>query len=517
MSTIPAALRAAAGRFATDAAVVDGSDTLTFGELAEQAETVAGALVRAGVEPGDRVALWAPNSLRWVVASLGVYMSGAVLVPINTRFRAQEAQHVLTTSRARLVLTVDDFPEADFVGMLRTMADLEHQTVALLSGDSDGRWPSWEAFLDLATDVDRDVARAREASLDEGSTCDIIFTSGTTGAPKGAMLAHGASVRTYEIWSELVGLQHGDRYLIVYPFFHTAGLKSGILACIIRGATIYPHAVFDVRSVMDKVASERITAFPGPPTVFQSILNHPEFSSFDLSSLRLSVTGAAVVPVQVVREMREQLAFQVVVTGYGMTETTGTISMCRHDDPPEVVAETVGKPLPGIEVRVAADDGSALPPACPGEFWVRGFNLMKGYFGDPVATAEAITPDGWLKTGDIGYVDPDGNLRITDRKKDMFIVGGFNAYPAEIEACLLAHPSLSQVAVVGAPDERLGEIGVAFVVPRAGVDVDPDEIAAWTRQRLANFKVPRRVIVCESLPLTPSGKVMKYVLKDSLR
>jgi HIP---CoA ligase len=371
----------------------------------------------------------------------------------------------------------------------------------------------WEEFLARGLGVPASAVVEREAAITPDDVSDIIFTSGTTGAPKGAMLTHGASVRTYELWSDLVGLRQGDRYLIVYPFFHTAGLKSGVLACVLKGASIHPHPVFDVPSVMRRVAEERITMLPGPPTVFQSILSHPDFASFDLSSLRLAVTGAAVVPVSTVRRMREELRFENVVTGYGLTETTGTVSMCRHDDPPEVIAETVGRPLPGVEVRIVDDDGR---DAEVGEVIVRGFNVMKGYFDNPTATAGAIDGDGWLKTGDIGRVDEAGNLRITDRKKDMFIVGGFNAYPAEIEGMMLAHPGIAQVAVVGVPDPRLGEVGVAFVVPAAGASVVPSDLIAWCRERMANFKVPREVRVVEALPLNPSGKVMKFVLRSSV-
>ena len=252
---------------------------------------------------------------------------------------------------------------------------------------------------------------------------------------------------------------------------------------------------------------------PGPPTVFQSILNHPDFTSFDLSSLRLAVTGAAVVPVEIIRRMREELRFETVVTGYGLTETTGTVSMCRHDDPPEVIATTVGRPLPGVDVRLVDDDGAAVADGHPGEILVRGYNVMQGYFEDDAATSEAIQ-DGWLRTGDIGIIGSDGNLRITDRKKDMYIVGGFNAFPAEIEGILVTHPAVGQVAVIGIPDERLGEVGVAFVVPRPGAQVDPEALIEWCRDHMANFKVPRKVEIVDALPLNPTGKVMKYVLKD---
>jgi acyl-CoA synthetase (AMP-forming)/AMP-acid ligase II len=329
------------------------------------------------------------------------------------------------------------------------------------------------------------------------------------------MLVHGPSVRTYEAWSDAVGLRRGDRYLCVYQFFHTAGLKSAVLACVLRGATILPHAVFEAGAVMRRVVDEQISALPGPPTVFQSILEHPDRRKFDLSTLRLSVTGAASVPVEVVRRMREDLGITTVVTGYGLTETTGTVSMCRHDDPPEVVARTVGKPLAGVSVRVVDESGTAVAAGEPGEILVKGFNVMRGYFEDAQATEAAIDADGWFRTGDVGLIDEDENLHITDRKKDMFIVGGFNAYPAEIEGLMLAHPAVAQVAVVGVPDARLGEVGHAYVVRRADEAVAEDSLIEWCRNHMANYKAPRRIVFVNELPLTASGKVQRFRLRSS--
>jgi HIP---CoA ligase len=513
--TVPAALDAAAASFPDREAVVDGDRRMTYGELRAGARRWARAFVAAGVEPGERVAIWAPNSADWIVASFGVYAAGAVLVPLNTRYRGEEAGHILRTSAATTLLTVTDFLGNSFVAELDGIAGLDvMQRTVVISGDVPDGATAAADFLAAGDDIAEAAVDERVAALTDGSTSDIIFTSGTTGAPKGAMLGHGASVRTYESWTELVGLRPGDRYLCVYPFFHTAGLKSGVLACVVQGATIYPLPMFDVPTVMRVVERERITMLPGPPTVFQTILNHPDLESFDLSSVRSSVTGAAVVPVEVVRQMREVLHIETVVTGYGMTETTGTISMCRHDDPPEVIANTVGKPLPGVDVRIVDDDGRDVPAGEPGELIVRGFNVMQGYFADPEATAAAIR-DGWLATGDIGFVDGDGNIHITDRKKDMFIVGGFNAYPAEIEACLLGHPDVAQVAVVGVPDARMGEVGVAFVVPRGDATPEPEAILAWAHERLAKFKL-RAVRIVDELPVTPSGKVQKFVLRDRL-
>jgi acyl-CoA synthetase (AMP-forming)/AMP-acid ligase II len=331
-----------------------------------------------------------------------------------------------------------------------------------------------------------------------------MFTSGTTGRPKGVMCTHGQSLRAFETWSDVIGLREGDRYLIVNPFFHTFGYKAGILAALMRGATIVPHAVFDPTTVLARIPEERISMLPGPPALFQAILNHPDLAGADVSSLRLAVTGAAVIPVELVERMQKEMGFETVVTGYGLTECTGIATMCRHDDDPETIARTSGRAITDVEVELAAD----------GEILVRGYNVMQGYWEDAEQTAEAIDADGWLHTGDIGVMDERGYIAITDRKKDMFIVGGFNAYPAEIENAMLAHPDIAQVAVVGAPDERMGEVGVAFVVATSGHAVDPDEVVAWCRTRMANYKAPRRVIVVDALPLNASGKVLKYQLRE---
>ncbi len=524
LTTIPAALRRAADHFGDEDAVVDGAEQVSFAGLAQRVDEAAAALVASGIAPGDRVALWAPNSLTWIVASFAVYSAGAVLVPVNTRFKGEEAGHVLRRSGARLLFGATDVLGSDLIASLEGVDGLEalRQTV-VVSGPPRRGAETWAGFLQRGGegpgDELGDELVRRQAVIAGDDLSDLIFTSGTTGAPKGAMLTHEASVRTYVAWSDAVGLRRGDRYLCVYPFFHTAGLKSCVLACILRGAAIVPHAVFDAPAVAAVTAAQRNTKMPGPPTVFQSLLDHPDAASFDLSTVRLSVTGAAVVPVEIVRRMRDDLHIATVVTGYGLTETTGTVSMCRHDDPPEVVATTVGRPLPGVEVRIAGSDGNTADQpesGRAGEILVRGFNVMRGYFDDAAATAAAVDGDGWLHTGDIGLVDAAGNLRITDRLKDMFIVGGFNVYPAEVEGVMVGHPAVSQVAVVGAPDERLGEVGVAFVVPRPGAAVGEDELIAWCRERMANFKVPRSVRTVDALPLNPSGKVLKFQLRDRL-
>jgi acyl-CoA synthetase (AMP-forming)/AMP-acid ligase II len=513
--TIPEVLARAAERFAEREALVDGDTRLTFADLADAADESTRALMASGVEPGDRVAIWAPNCGEWVLAALAVHRAGAAIVPVNTRFKAPEAAYILERSGARVLFTVTDFLDTDYVALLDAHGRPDTlDEVVVLRGAAPAGTVAWRDFLGRADGVGTDDAATRSATVAPDDLCDILFTSGTTGAPKGAMLRHHATVRAYTAWSDVVGLHEGDRYLIVNPFFHAFGLKAGILACLLKGATIIPHAVFDVPSVMRRVDAERVTMLPGPPAIYQTILDHPDLATFDLSTLRLSVTGAATVPVEMIRRMREELTFTTIVTGYGLTESTGIATMCRHDDDLETIATTAGRAIPDVEVIVADDDGREVPTGEPGEVLVRGYNVMKGYFDDPEATGATIDGEGWLHTGDVGVMDERRNLRITDRTKDMFIVGGFNAYPAEIENVMLRHQGIGQVAVVGVPDERLGEVGYAYVVPRPGVEVTPDELHAWCREEMANYKVPRHFELVDALPLNASGKVLKYQLRE---
>jgi HIP---CoA ligase len=523
--TIPRLVRSSAERFPDVEALVDGDLRLTFPQLAVEVDRAARALIASGVEPGDRVAVWAPNIAEWVVAALGIHSAGAVLIPLNTRFKGREAAYILERSRAKLLVTVTGFLDTDYVGLLRTAAggpvdgrptrDLPGlQEIVVLRGDVPKGCIAWADVVARADQVDPATSEARAQAVTPDDLCHILFTSGTTGLPKGAMLPHGAVLRAFAAWSEVVGLREGDRYLIINPYFHAFGLNSGILACLMAGATNIPQPVFDVPAVMRRVVEERISMLPGPPTIYQTILNHPDLASFDMSTLRRAVTGAAAVPVEMIRRMRKELTFETIVTGYGLTETCGIVTMCRHDDDPETIANTSGRAIPDVEVLVVDDDGKEVPRGEPGEIVVRGYNLMVGYLDDPEETAATIDADGWLHTGDIGTMDDRGYIVITDRKKDMYITGGFNAYPAEIEGALVRHPAIAAAAVVGVPDERMGEVGWAFVIPRSGTEVDPDEVVAWARDEVANFKVPRRVVVVDAFPLNASGKVLKYELRD---
>jgi HIP---CoA ligase len=491
--TIPDVVRQAAETFGDAEAVVDGDRRVTFARLAEMVQRAGAGCVARGVQPGDRVAIWGPNTLEWVVAALGAVSAGAALVPLNTRFKGDEAAYILDKSRAVFTFVAPPFLGNDYGAMLDPRFD--------------------RVLLDETLWAPAPVELPAVAPDDIG---DVIFTSGTTGRPKGVMTTHAQTVRVFTTWSDVVGLQAGDRYLVVNPFFHTFGYKAGIIACLLRGATIVPQPVFDVPTTLELIGRERISVVPGPPTLYQSILDLPDRASYDLSSLRLAVTGAAVVPVALVERMRAELAFDTVLTAYGLTEATGTVTMCARDDDPVTIATTSGRAIPDTEVRVVSPGNAAVATGQPGEVVVRGYNVMPGYFEDPEATAQTIDAEGWLHTGDIGVLDARGNLRITDRLKDMYVVGGFNAYPAEIEQMLATHPAIAEAAVVGVPDERLGEVGKAFVVARTGKQVDTDDVIAFAREHMANYKVPRSVQIVDVLPRNASGKVLKFALRDGV-
>jgi acyl-CoA synthetase (AMP-forming)/AMP-acid ligase II len=519
--TIPRLLHSSAERFSAREAIVDVSDgrTLSFSGLATAAHDAARAFLARGIERGDRVAIWAPNVWEWVVAALGLQSAGAVLVPLNTRFKGREAAYILGKSRAKALVTITGFLDTDYVALLRDAVDVDDdlpdlETIVVLRGDTPEGTHAWADFLAAGAGVESELVDARAQAVEPGDLSDILFTSGTTGNPKGAMLTHAQTLRAYRDWSDVVGLQEHDRYLIVNPFFHAFGYKAGWLASLMMGATVLPQAVLDPDAVFERIPRDHITVLPGPPTLYQTILNHPGRGDHDLSSLRLAVTGAAAIPVELVVRMREELTFETIITGYGLTETCGIATMCRYDDDPETIANTSGRAIPGVDVRVVADDGTDVARGEPGEVVIRGYNVMRGYLDEPDETAATIDPDGWLHTGDVGVMDARGYLRITDRTKDMFIVGGFNAYPAEIENLFLRNEKIAQVAVVGVPDERLGEVGMAFVVLRPGADATADELIAWSRGEMANYKAPRYVELVDELPLNAMGKVLKYELRD---
>jgi acyl-CoA synthetase (AMP-forming)/AMP-acid ligase II len=487
VDTIPGVLRAAAERFGDRPAYVVGDRTLSFTGLLERVQSTARGYAELGFSPGDRLVLWAPNSIDWVVAALATSYAGGTLVPANSRYIAPEVADLVGRTDAKLVVVADGFLNI-------RIADL----APLASG---------RTILDVTElpSSDGESVENRADAVSPNDVADILFTSGTTGKPKGAMSAHRQTIGVARAWADLGGVTADDRYLVVNPFFHSFGYKIGIVVGLLTGATLYPVATFDVEQTMALIQDARITVFPGAPTLYQSLLS-ADRSGYDLSSLRLAVTGAAVVPVVLIEQMRDVLGIDQVVTAFGMTEAV-VVTMCRAGDDAETVATTNGRAIPGMEIRIGPSTGSGTGT---GELLIRGDYVMLGYLDDPEATAAAIDADGWLHSGDVGLVDDAGNLRITDRLKDMYISGGFNVYPAEVEQALLRMDGVNDVAVVGVPDERMGEVGKAFVVGTASTD----DVIAFAKACLANFKVPRLVETIDVLPRNLSGKVLKNELRS---
>jgi acyl-CoA synthetase (AMP-forming)/AMP-acid ligase II len=512
--TIPEALEAAAFRFGdAEALAVPGGARLSWNALHTRVTAVARALIAGGTEPGDAVAVWLPNDEFWVLAALGALSAGATLVPVSTRFTGHEALDVITRSRARWLFVAEDFLGTDRLAALRQAAAADGIPLRVRVVPVPGGWPSFSSAMGGAVMAGADVAAARAAAVRPSDISDIMFTSGTTGRSKGAMTSHERSLGVARAWASIGGLTADDRYLIVNPFFHTFGYKAGILACLLTGATIVPQAIYDPASAMRLIEVERITVLPGAPTIYQTILDHPERDRYSLGSLRLAVTGAATIPVALIERMRSELAFQTVLTAYGLTEAV-VATMCRPGDKPGTIAATSGRAAADFEVRIGSGSGgSDSDSGGSGEILLRGPNMMLGYLDDPAATAAAIDEGGWLHTGDVGRLDEGGNLIITDRLKDMYICGGFNVYPAEVEQVLARIDGIAESAVIGVPDARLGEVGRAFVVARPGCALEAGSILAYCKERLANYKVPRQVVTVDALPRNASGKVLKRELR----
>jgi acyl-CoA synthetase (AMP-forming)/AMP-acid ligase II len=511
--SIPALVLESAERFGDASAIEDGDTRLSYRELGALTLRSARACLAAGVGPGDAVGVWAPNRWEWIAAALGIQAAGGVLVTVNTRFKGGEAAYVLAKSRARLLFTLADFLDTNYVAAIREHDLPDLGRIVAFDAATDGA-EAWDAFLSGGDAVSEDEARARLAAVGPDDLSDVIFTSGTTGRPKGVMTAHGQNLRAFATWCDVIGLRAGDRYLVVNPFFHSFGYKAGWMACFLRGATVLPHAVFDVPQIFQRVLHDGVSVLPGTPAVFQSFLAHPDLASHDISNLRLATIGGGAIPVELIRRMHDELGFETVLSAYGLTESCGIVSMCLRGDDAETIAATSGRAIPDVELRCVDSDGKEVPPGEPGEVVVRGYNVMRGYFDDPEETAKTIDADGWLHTGDVAVMDARGYLRITDRIKDMFIIGGLNCYPAEIEKQMYDSGLFAQVAVIGVPDERMGEVGMAWVVPAPGQDVSAEGVVAWCRANMANYKVPRSVQVVVDLPLNASGKVQKFLLRE---
>jgi long-chain acyl-CoA synthetase len=484
---------------------------MSYAEIDGRSTALAGNLIGLGLAAGDRVAVCLPNLPEFVMAYFGILKAGLVMVPLNPLLKAPEIGYHLGDSGAKALIAFEMFTD-EAAGATAELPDVRRFVVPFPGSDAPVP-PGMHPFDDLLAECAPDPVRGDIAATDPTDTAVMIYTSGTTGRPKGAELSHFQLYMNCTVAGELFGCRHDDVALGVLPFFHVFGLSSVLNLTTRFGATVSIVPRFEVASVLDAIEGDKVTVFLGVPTMFQGILA-ADRSGRDLSSVRVAVSGGASMPGEVMRAFEEEFPV-VILEGYGLSETASGASFNRSAGERKVLS--VGKPLWGVEMRVVDDDDVALPPGEDqvGEIVIRGHNIMKGYHGRPEDTAAAMR-NGWFHTGDLAYMDDDGFYFIVDRKKDLVIRGGYNVYPREVEEVLYEHPGLVEVAVIGRPDERLGEEVVAFVVAREGESPSAEEVIAYAKERLAAYKYPREVRFVDDLPKGPTGKVLKKELRASV-
>jgi fatty-acyl-CoA synthase len=486
---------------------------LTYAELGEGVDRVARALIATGLEPGDRLGVWSPNRVEWLLLQYATAKAGIVLVNINPAYRTSELEYALNQSGCRVLIAASSFKTSDYEGMVEQVRDNLPALERTIFFDTTG----WDELLAEASAVEPDALRDRADSLQFDDPINIQYTSGTTGFPKGATLTHHNILNNGWFIGEFCRYTEDDRVCIPVPFYHCFGMVLGNLACTSHGCCIVlPDAAFEPRSVLEAVEAERCTSLYGVPTMFIAELEHPDFGSFDLSSLRTGIMAGSPCPVEVMRKVVDRMHMGEVTICYGMTETAPVSTQTSADDPLERRVSTVGRVHPHVEIKVVDPlDGHVVPRGEPGELLTRGYSVMVGYWNDPERTAEAIDSARWMHTGDLATMDDEGYVNIVGRSKDMIIRGGENVYPREIEEFLYTHPEVSDVSIIGVPDERYGEEIMAWVQLREGASLSEDELKDFCRGTIAHYKVPRYVKFVDEFPMTITGKVQKFKMRDA--
>jgi fatty-acyl-CoA synthase len=513
--TIGENLRRAAAEHPDRTAIVSRHQSvrLTYAELDAQTDQLARGLIAAGLQVGDRVGIWSPNRVEWALVQYATAKAGVVLVNINPAYRSHELAYALAQSGCRMLIAAARTRTSDYVAMAESVQAELPELDATVFFDT----PSWDELLAGADAVAPARLAATEAELDTSDPINIQYTSGTTGFPKGATLSHHNILNNGYFVGESCAITAEDRICVPVPYYHCFGMVMGNLAACTHGAcVVLPSESFEPGATLAAVAEERCTALYGVPTMFIAELAHPEFESFDLTSLRTGIMAGAPCPVEVMGRVLERMHMREVTICYGMTETSPVSTQTGGGDDLEHRTATVGRVVPHVEIRIADPvTGRTVARGTTGEFQTRGYSVMLGYWEDPERTAEAIDAARWMRTGDQAVMAEDGYVRIVGRIKDMIIRGGENIYPREIEEFLYTHPEVADVQVVGVPDERYGEEICAFVIPRAGAELDREALRDFCRERIAHYKVPRHVLVIEAFPLTVTGKVQKYRLRES--
>jgi fatty-acyl-CoA synthase len=483
---------------------------LTYSELDAAVDRLATALLRDGIATGDRVGIWAPNCVEWILVQYATAKIGAILVNVNPAYRTHELEYALRQSGVRTLFSASAFKTSDYRAMVEEVRggldDLRR--VVFVDG------AEWHELA--ATEPDRDAIAQRMASLSFDDPINIQYTSGTTGFPKGATLSHHNILNNGFFVCRLLGYTEADRVCLPVPFYHCFGMVMGTLGTVSHGScVVIPAPSFEPGATLSAVAEEAVTSLYGVPTMFIAMLEHPDFASFDLSSLRTGIMAGSPCPIEVMKKVVERMHMGEVAICYGMTETSPVSTQTRVDDPLERRVGSVGRVGPHVEVKVVdPESGLTLERGEPGELCTRGYSVMLGYWEDPERTDEAVDRAGWMHTGDLARMDDEGYLNIVGRSKDMVIRGGENVYPREVEEFLYSHADISDVQVVGVPDERYGEELCAWVIVRGGAELSEDEVREFCRGRLAHFKVPRYVLFTDEFPMTVTGKVQKFKMRD---
>ena len=518
--TIGEALALAAARWGGREALVSVEQGVrwTFADLLDRADAFAAGLLALGLEPGERIGIWAPNCVEWTLTQFAAARAGLILVTINPAYRATEAAFTIAKAGLAGLVFAEQFKTSDYAAIVAEIAPgLPLLRAVVQIGGDPRNWIAFDQVAARADDEHRDRLAAIGATLMAADAINIQFTSGTTGLPKGATLSHRNILNNGYFVGRAQGLEAGDRICITVPLYHCFGMVMGNLASITHGATmVYPAAGFDAGAVLATVATERCTALYGVPTMFIAVLAHPDFAGFDLSSLRTGIMAGAVCPEPLMRQVIDRLHMPDITIAYGMTETSPVSFQTAIDDPVDRRIGSIGRVQPHLDCKLVDEQGAVVPPGTPGELCTRGYSVMLGYWDEPEKTAAAIDADGWMHSGDLAVIDGDGYATIVGRLKDMVIRGGENIYPREIEEFLYAHPAVEDVAVVGVPDDRMGEELCAWIRLRAGMAGDEEEVRAFCRGRIAHYKVPRYVRFVDEFPTTVTGKVQKYLIREAM-
>jgi fatty-acyl-CoA synthase len=502
----------------------------TYRQFYEICGQVAKGFMKLGLAKGDHLSIWASNYPEWLITQFATGRMGAVLVTVNTNYRTAELEYLLRQSDTTTLILMESYRGVSYTEMLYEIVPelkdaepgkLQSQRLPYLKNViilSDKKYPgmfNWSDVLELGKNVSDEELREREESLDPFDVINMQYTSGTTGFPKGVMLTHSNIINNGRNIAECMNLTHKDRLCIPVPFFHCFGCVLGTMACVSVGATMVPVQEFNALEVLKTVEKERCTGLHGVPTMFIAELNHPEFSSFDLSSLRTGIMAGSPCPIEVMKAVVERMGAREITIAYGQTESSPVITQTRTNDPIDLRVTTVGRPLPHVEVKIVdPSTGRELPPGEQGELCTRGYHVMKGYYKNPEATEKAIDKDGWLHTGDLATMDENGYFKITGRLKDMIIRGGENIYPREIEEFLYTHPKIRDVQVIGVPSVKYGEEVMAWIQVKEGETLTPEEVRAYCEGKIARFKIPRYIEFCETFPMTASGKIQKFKLRE---